>query len=141
MLTGTPFTAQDALEWGMVNKVVPGAKLMDEVMATARKIASNAPVSARQAKKSLDKAVELDRNSGYAFEIESYNRTVVTQDRQEGINAFNEKRKPKYKVRAYTRCRKCGRPRSVYRKFGLCRVCLRDLAHAGEIPGVTKASW
>jgi small subunit ribosomal protein S14 len=52
-----------------------------------------------------------------------------------------QQRKPKYKVRAYTRCRKCGRPRAVFRKFGLCRVCLRDLAHAGEIPGVTKASW
>ena len=48
---------------------------------------------------------------------------------------------PKFKVRAYTRCRKCGRPKSVYRKFGLCRICLRDMAHAGEIPGVTKASW
>ena len=51
------------------------------------------------------------------------------------------KKKPKFKVRAYTRCQKCGRPRSVYKKFGLCRVCLRDLAHAGEVPGVTKASW
>ena len=50
-------------------------------------------------------------------------------------------KKPKFKVRAYTRCQKCGRPRSVYKKFGLCRVCLRDLAHAGEVPGVTKASW
>ncbi len=50
-------------------------------------------------------------------------------------------RKPKFKVRAYTRCRRCGRPHSVFRKFGLCRICLRDLAHAGEVPGVTKASW
>jgi small subunit ribosomal protein S14 len=50
-------------------------------------------------------------------------------------------RTPKYKVRAYTRCQKCGRPRAVFRQFGLCRICLRDLAHAGEIPGVTKASW
>ena len=50
-------------------------------------------------------------------------------------------KKPKFKVRAYTRCQKCGRPRSVYKKFGLCRVCLRELAHAGEVPGVTKASW
>ncbi|MFM9939638.1 MAG: enoyl-CoA hydratase/isomerase family protein [Hyphomicrobiaceae bacterium] len=97
ILTGTPFGAAEALEWGMVNKVVPGPKLMDAVMETAKKIAANAPVSARQAKKSLDKATELDRSSGYAFEIEAYNRTVVTQDRQEGINAFNEKRKPKYK--------------------------------------------
>ena len=49
--------------------------------------------------------------------------------------------KPKFKVRAYTRCRRCGRPRAVFRKFGLCRVYLRELAHAGELPGVTKASW
>ena len=97
ILTGTPFSAADGLAWGMLNKVVPGAKLMDEAMATARKIGANAPVSARQAKKSLDKATELDRSTGYAFEIEAYNRTVVTQDRQEGINAFNEKRKPNYK--------------------------------------------
>ena len=50
-------------------------------------------------------------------------------------------RPPKYKTRAYTRCNKCGRPRAVYRKFGLCRICLRDLAHEGQIPGMTKSSW
>lgn len=55
------------------------------------------------------------------------------------INKANGK--PKYKVRAYTRCKRCGRPRSVFRKFGLCRVCLRELAHRGEIPGLTKSSW
>ena len=48
---------------------------------------------------------------------------------------------PKFKVRGYTRCRRCGRARSVYRHFGLCRLCLRQMAHAGEIPGVTKSSW
>ena len=50
-------------------------------------------------------------------------------------------RKPKFGVRAYTRCNRCGRPHSVYRKFVLCRVCLRELAHRGELPGVTKSSW
>ena len=50
-------------------------------------------------------------------------------------------RKPKFKVRSYTRCQRCGRPRAVYQKFGLCRVCLRELAHAGDLPGVTKSSW
>ena len=50
-------------------------------------------------------------------------------------------RKPKFKVRAYTRCQRCGRPRAVYRSFGLCRLCFRERAHTGEIPGVTKASW
>ena len=69
---------------------------MQEVLGVARRIADNAPISVRQAKKALDKATELDRASGYAFEIEAYNRTVGTQDRQEGINAFNEKRKPRY---------------------------------------------
>ena len=50
-------------------------------------------------------------------------------------------KKPKFKVRAYTRCLRCGRPRAVFRKFGLCRICLRQLAHKGEIPGLVKASW
>ncbi|MDR0284075.1 MAG: type Z 30S ribosomal protein S14 [Propionibacteriaceae bacterium] len=52
-----------------------------------------------------------------------------------------QSRKPKFKVRAYSRCQKCGRPKSVYRKFGLCRICLRTMAHQGELPGVTKSSW
>jgi enoyl-CoA hydratase/carnithine racemase len=99
VLTGTPFTAAQALEWGMVNKVCPDAELMAEALAVAKRIAANAPVSVRQAKKALDKASELDRTSGYAFEIEAYHRTVVTEDRQEGINAFNEKRPPRYKGR------------------------------------------
>src|SRR5688500_20279880 len=50
-------------------------------------------------------------------------------------------RKPKFAVRGYTRCQRCGRPKAVYRKFGLCRICLRELAHRGELPGVTKGSW
>ncbi|HET9127252.1 MAG TPA: type Z 30S ribosomal protein S14 [Propionibacteriaceae bacterium] len=50
-------------------------------------------------------------------------------------------RKPKFGVQAYSRCQRCGRPRAVYRKFGLCRICLRELAHAGDLPGVTKSSW
>jgi small subunit ribosomal protein S14 len=50
-------------------------------------------------------------------------------------------RKPKFAVRGYTRCTRCGRPRAVYRKFLLCRVCFRELAHRGELPGIRKASW
>ncbi|MBE0448376.1 MAG: type Z 30S ribosomal protein S14 [Actinobacteria bacterium] len=52
-----------------------------------------------------------------------------------------QQRKQKYRVREYHRCSRCGRPRGYFRKFGLCRICLRELAHQGEIPGVTKASW
>jgi small subunit ribosomal protein S14 len=50
-------------------------------------------------------------------------------------------RPQKYPTRRYTRCSRCGRPRAVYRKFGLCRICLRQLAHSGMIPGMTKSSW
>jgi small subunit ribosomal protein S14 len=50
-------------------------------------------------------------------------------------------KKAKFRVREYTRCRRCGRSRAVLRKFMVCRICLRELAHAGELPGVTKASW
>jgi small subunit ribosomal protein S14 len=52
-----------------------------------------------------------------------------------------QRRTPKYKSRAYNRCRRCGRPRAYYRKFGLCRLCLREAAHRGYIPGMTKSSW
>jgi small subunit ribosomal protein S14 len=47
----------------------------------------------------------------------------------------------RYKTRNYSRCNKCGRPRAVFKKFGLCRICLRELAHQGVIPGMTKSSW
>jgi small subunit ribosomal protein S14 len=50
-------------------------------------------------------------------------------------------RKPKFKVRRYNRCKRCGRPRGYLRKFGLCRICFRELALSGEIPGIVKASW
>ena len=50
-------------------------------------------------------------------------------------------RKSKFSARAYSRCNRCGRPRGYFRKFGLCRICVRELAHQGEIPGLTKSSW
>jgi small subunit ribosomal protein S14 len=52
-----------------------------------------------------------------------------------------QRRKPKFKVQGYTRCSICGRPRGVFRYFGLCRICLREMAHKGLLPGVTKSSW
>ena len=67
-------------------------------------------------------------------------------EKEEGIMAKTslkgkQARKPKYSTRAYTRCRLCGRPHSVLRKYGICRICFRELAYKGEIPGVRKASW
>jgi small subunit ribosomal protein S14 len=50
-------------------------------------------------------------------------------------------RRQRFRARGYSRCRRCGRSRAVFRRFQLCRICFRELAHAGEIPGVTKASW
>ncbi len=52
-----------------------------------------------------------------------------------------QKRPQKFQVREYTRCERCGRPHSVIRKFKLCRICFRELAYKGQIPGVKKASW
>jgi small subunit ribosomal protein S14 len=52
-----------------------------------------------------------------------------------------QQRRPKFGSRAYSRCARCGRPRAVFRRFVLCRICFRQLAHQGEVPGVTKASW
>jgi len=52
-----------------------------------------------------------------------------------------QQKKQKYSTQEYTRCRICGRPHSVLKKFGVCRICFRELAYKGEIPGVRKASW
>ena len=59
---------------------------------------------------------------------------------RKAMNVKN-KRKPKFKVREYTRCSICGRPHAVLRKFGICRICFRELAYKGQIPGVKKSSW
>ena len=97
ILTGEPFSAQDALDWGLVNKVVPYADLMDETLATARKIAANAPLSILRAKRAISAAQNMDPHTGFQFELEAYNRLIGTEDRVEVVNAFNEKRKPDFK--------------------------------------------
>ncbi len=97
ILSAQPFTAADALAWGLANRVFPQAELMAATIATATRIAGNAPIAVRQAKRSMDKATDIDRSNGYSFEIEAYNRTVGTEDRREGILSFNEKRKPDFK--------------------------------------------
>ena len=94
-LTGLPFTADDALAWGIVNRVCDDVEsLMREARATAARIAGNAPLSIRQAKKSIRTGMQMDIRSALQFEIEAYNRLVGTQDRLEGVKAFSEKRKP-----------------------------------------------
>jgi enoyl-CoA hydratase/carnithine racemase len=99
ILTGAPFTAQQALEWGMVNEVHAPAALMATVMEVAHRITSNAPISVRQAKKSIHYGLQMDLASALNFEVQAYERMIATEDRREGINAFNEKRKPNFKGR------------------------------------------
>lgn len=99
VLTGKPFSAEEGQAWGLVNEVVEPADLMEATLATARRIAANAPLSIRQAKQAIRRGVDMSISDGLAFEIEAYNRLVPTSDRREGVNAFNEKRKPEFKGR------------------------------------------
>jgi enoyl-CoA hydratase len=99
ILTGMPFTAAQARDWGLVNEVFPLSDLMREALATASRIARNAPISVRQAKLSIHRGLQSSLRDGLALEIEAYNRMVPTEDRREGVLAFNEKRIPNFKGR------------------------------------------
>lgn len=99
LLTGRAFTAQQAALWGLVNQVVDGPKLMPQVLETAAAIAANAPISTRQVKQSISRGLRMSLPDGMAFEIEAYNRMVSTEDRLEGVLAFNEKRPPVFRGR------------------------------------------
>lgn len=99
LLTGKPFSAQDAYDWGMINRICKPETLLAEALETAAVIAGNAPISTRQIKQSVNMGMNMDLHSAMMFEIEAYNRMVPTEDRREGILAFNEKRKPVYKGR------------------------------------------
>jgi enoyl-CoA hydratase len=97
ILTGKPFTAAEAQQWGMVSKVVPASALIAAALATADVIARNAPISVRQAKLAIGRGVNMSLWDGLALETEAYYRTVPTEDRREGILAFNEKRAATFK--------------------------------------------
>jgi enoyl-CoA hydratase len=99
ILTGRPFTAAEAFDWGMVNRLCAPGKAVEEALETARQIADNAPISVRQAKQAIHYGLQIDLASGMMLEIEAYNRMVPTADRREGIAAFNEKRKPRFEGR------------------------------------------
>jgi len=99
ILTGRPFSANEAHDWGLVNAVFPAEELLSAALETAGAIAANAPISVQQAKQSIHRGLQMSLRDGLAFEIEAYNRTVPTQDRIEGVRAFNEKRKPNFNGR------------------------------------------
>jgi enoyl-CoA hydratase len=99
IMCAKPFSAEKAAEWGMVNEVFPFAELMPQVLETANRLAANAPISVRQAKKSIHHGLQMDLKNGLYFEVQAYDRMISTEDRLEGIRAFNEKRKPEFKGR------------------------------------------
>jgi enoyl-CoA hydratase len=96
IFSARPFSAAEGLEWGLVNRLCEPAKILEEALATANAIAENGPLAVRQAKKSIHYGLQMDLATGYRFEIEAYNRLVDTDDRREGVRAFNEKRKPRF---------------------------------------------
>jgi enoyl-CoA hydratase/carnithine racemase len=99
ILTGSPFTVEEAERWGLINKVCAPDALMPEALKTAARIAANAPIAVRQAKQAVARGLQMSLADGLAFEIEAYNRMVPTEDRREGILAYNEKRRPDFKGR------------------------------------------
>lgn len=97
ILTGSPFSATDAHAWGLVNRVCEPEELLDAAAQTARRIAENGPIAVRQAKQAIARGAQMSIWDGLAFEIEAYNRTVPTEDRREGVLAFNERRPPVFR--------------------------------------------
>lgn len=97
IFTGSPFSATDALDWKLVNAIFPREKLLEATLDTAERIACNAPIAVRQAKQAITRGANMSLPDGLAFEIEAYNRTVPTADRQEGVRAYNEKRQAQFK--------------------------------------------
>ncbi len=97
ILTARAFGAEEGFAWGLFNRVFEPGAVLAEALATADEIAANAPLSVRQAKKSIHYGLQMDLATGYRFEIEAYNRLVDTEDRHEGVRAFNEKRKPVFR--------------------------------------------
>jgi enoyl-CoA hydratase len=99
MFTGEMLTANEAYEFGLVEKVCRLEGLMEEVTALAKKIAGNGPLAVRACKKAIDGGVELPFSEALKLELEEYDRVARSGDAEEGIAAFLEKRKPSYRGR------------------------------------------
>ena len=96
IMSARRFSAAEAHQWGLVNEVYEADQLLAEALQAALRIAANAPIAVRQARQAIHRGLQMSLADGLAFEIEAYNRTVPTDDRREGVRAFNEKRKPDF---------------------------------------------
>jgi enoyl-CoA hydratase/carnithine racemase len=96
IFTGRRVDAREAKAIGLVNHVVPAGQARAKALEIAATIADNGPIAVRQAKKAIAWGAETDLETGMALAIEAYNNTVTTEDRLEGVRAFNEKRKPRF---------------------------------------------
>ncbi len=99
ILRAQAFDAEQAHGWGLVNHLSEPGQVLDDALVAAGDIARNGPLSTRQAKKSIHYGLQGDLRTGLRFEIEAYNRLVSSDDRHEGVRAFNEKRPPQFKGR------------------------------------------
>ncbi|NOX35653.1 MAG: enoyl-CoA hydratase [Deltaproteobacteria bacterium] len=99
IFTGRRVDAKEALEIGLVNKVAKPGALLDECMEMAEMIGQTGPIAVEMAKYAIDKGIETDLATGLAIESNAYRVTIPTEDRIEGLKAFREKRKPRYKGR------------------------------------------
>jgi enoyl-CoA hydratase/carnithine racemase len=99
ILSGRQFGSEEAYSWGLINGVCDPDALLPTVLQVARDICANAPIAVRQAKKAIHQGLQLDMTSALEFEVQAYERTIATEDRLEGIAAFNERRKPNFKGR------------------------------------------
>jgi enoyl-CoA hydratase/carnithine racemase len=99
IFTGKRISAREALALGIVSKVVPAEQVEEAVLKLAQEICANAPIAVRQAKKAIDLGCDVDLRTGMEIENEAFNVNLVTEDRQEGIRAFNEKRPPRWQAR------------------------------------------
>ena len=97
IMRAAPFDAEQGLQWGLFNAVHDLPDLLPAALRCAEDIAANGPLAVRQAKKSIHFGLQGDLRTGSRLEIEAYNRLVSSQDRHEGVLAFNEKRKPQFK--------------------------------------------
>ena len=99
ILRAQAFTAEQGVAFGLVNHLSEPGQVLDDALVAAREIAGNGPLAVRQAKKSIHFGLQGDLLTGCRFEIEAYNRLVSSEDRHEGVRAFNEKRAPDFKGR------------------------------------------